>query len=387
MYPNWLFLFRDTKVCSLKAIFAFLRNLFQKYPKSFSLVEISVYAGVFVFYVWVVPFWFWGIYQLNIPFPEDLKILFLKLWHHTISAGLISLSLGLLFLLLSSFARRDSLKELGIRFDNIHKAGRECAITSLILIGLIAFVAISYLDQFHVGRFISYLTGFLKYISWGITQQFLLQSVILIRLRQIFGQKSIALFSTAVLFSIVHSPNVELMFLSFFFGLIVCILFLRNRNIITLGIMHGVLSMLFCSLLVPGLVKNYKVGPGRGNIEFVAYLSYNGGNVTAKASESVWVPMVATNKSTVSWDSKDKEHPVLISYHLFDAKGDLVEYNNVRTPFNRIIRTYDSALVDLKIDAPSKKGEYYVEVDIVKEKVTWFKNKGSKTVLIPLSVN
>jgi hypothetical protein len=44
-------------------------------------------------------------------------------------------------------------------------------------------------------------------------------------------------------------------------------------------------------------------------------------------------------------------------------------------------------MADLMVRAPSPKGEYYVEVDIVKEKVTWFKNKGSKTVLIPLSVN
>jgi len=290
MRPKWLWLFRDTKVCFLDVIFSFLENLVQRYPKFFSLIELSVYAGVFVFNVWIVPFWFWGIYRLNIPLPEDLEILSRKLWHQTIPAGLISLSLGLFFLLLISFARKDSLKELGIRFDNIYESGRECAIISLILIGLIAFVAISYLDQLHLGRFTSYLTGSLKYISWGITQQFLLQSVILIRLYHIFEQKSIALFSAAMLFSIAHSPNTELMFLSFFFGLIVCILFLRNRNIIALGIMHGVLSMLFCSLLVPGLIKDYKVGPGRGNKEFVAYLSYHGGNLTAKASERVWYP-------------------------------------------------------------------------------------------------
>jgi hypothetical protein len=44
-------------------------------------------------------------------------------------------------------------------------------------------------------------------------------------------------------------------------------------------------------------------------------------------------------------------------------------------------------MVDLMVNAPSKKGEYYIEVDIVKEKVAWFKNKDSKTILIPLSIN
>jgi len=37
------------------------------------------------------------------------------------------------------------------------------------------------------------------------------------------------------------------------------------------------------------------------------------------------------------------------------------------------------------INVPPEAGEYYVEVDIVKERVAWFKDKGSRTVLIPLS--
>jgi hypothetical protein len=283
--------------------------------------------------------------------------------------------------------RRDSLKELGIRLDNISKSGRECAITSLVSIGVMTLASIPHLDQFQLNRFTSYLTDSLRYISWGITQQFILQSVLLIRLLQIFGKTSVALVSAGLLFSIAHSPNMKLMFLSFFFGLFVCILFLRNRNIFTLGIMHGVLSVLFCSFLVPGIINDYTVGPWRGDTEFVAHLNYNGSKITAKPSEEVRVPIFAINKSTAWWDSTDKEHPVFISYHLFDAKGDLIEYDNGRTPFHRIIRTDDSLMADLMVRAPSAKGEYYVEVDIVKEKVTWFKSKGSKTVLIPLSVN
>jgi hypothetical protein len=62
-------------------------------------------------------------------------------------------------------------------------------------------------------------------------------------------------------------------------------------------------------------------------------------------------------------------------------------YDHLRTPFEQILKTGDSAKVDLMVDTPLKRGEYYLEVDMVKEKVAWFKDKGSKTILIPLTTN
>jgi membrane protease YdiL (CAAX protease family) len=372
-----------------------LNRFFKKYPKAFFCMELAVYTGLFVLNVWIVPFWLWGIYRLNIAFPEGLKPLFYKLWHGTVDVGFISVTFGLLFFMLSSLIRQDSLKELGIRFDNLYKSGRECTIISLISIVTILFFSIFYSNKSYPQGVISYLGVFSKYTPWGIAkriteglaQQFLLQSVFLIRFLQIFGKKSISLLIAAMLFSLAHSPNIRLMFLSFFFGLIVCILFLRNRNILTLGIMHGVLSMVFISFLVPGLVGDFKIGPWRGNTEFIASIDYSGRHIETKPSKTIIIPVSVTNKSTATWDSKDKDHPVFISYHLLNTKGEMVQHDNIRTSFNKRIGTDESVRVDLMINTPSKKGEYYLEVDMVKEKVAWFKNKGSKTILIPLSIN
>jgi hypothetical protein len=372
-----------------------LKRFFKKYPKAFSCIELTVYTGLFTINVWVVPFWFWGIYRLNIAFPERLSILFYELWHGTVLVGLISIILGLLFYGLSFFVRQDSLKGLGIRIDNLYVSGRECAVFSIISIVTILFFSIFYSDKSSPHGVISYLGVFSKYTPWGITkriiegiaQQFLLQSVLLIRFFQIFGKKSISLVSAALLFSLAHSLNIRLMFLSFLFGLIVCVLFLRNRNIFTLGIMHGVLSMLFISFLVPGLVDDFKIGPWRGNTKYIASIGYNGRHIETKPFNTIVVPISVINKSTATWDSKDKDHPVFISYHLLNAKGEMLEYDNIRTSFNKKIETDESMMVNLVVNSPSKKGEYYLEVDIVKEKVSWFKNKGSKTICIPLSIN
>jgi hypothetical protein len=132
---------------------------------------------------------------------------------------------------------------------------------------------------------------------------------------------------------------------------------------------------------------DFKIGPWRGNTEFVASIDYNGRSIQTNPYQAISIPVSVTNKSTVTWDSKDKDHPVFISYHLLNAKGEMVERDNIRTPFHKRIGTDESVKVDLMVDAPSKKGEYYLEVDVVKEKVAWFKNKGSKTICIPLSIN
>ena len=369
-------------------------RLFEKYPKLFSFIEIAVYTGLFAFNQWIVPFWLWGIYRLKIAVPGSLVFLFYRLWHGTAIAVFISIILGLLFFIMSSLIWKDSLKGMGVRFDNLYKSGCECLIISLISTVIIVLFAITYSNKSYPHDFISHWAGFFKYTSWGITkkiveglaQQFLLQSILLIRFFKIFEKRSISVMSAALLFSLAHSPNIRLMALSFCFGLVTCVLFLRNRNIFTLGVMHGVLSMVFTSFLVPGLVSDFRTGPSRGNMEFIASIDYHGGKIETKPSKTILIPISVTNKSIVTWDSGDKDHPVFISYHLFSATGEMMEYDNIRTSLNKKIGTDDSVIVDLMVHAPSKKGDYYLEVDIVKEKVAWFKNKGSKTILIPLTI-
>ena len=355
------------------------------------MIELSIYSGIFVFNVWIVPFWFWGIYHLDLAFPEGLKILFYKLWHETFLVAVISYILGSCFLLISFLIRRNSLKELGIRLDNFYRSGRECAMICALLaiMIMIMFFSISYFGRFDFHSLSHHFKGFLEnplLIVQRIGQQFLLQSVVLIRFIQLFGRRSIAVVSATGLFALAHSPNTELMILSFVFGLICCLLFLRNRNIFTIGLMHIVLTVFLSSLIVPEVLDTMKVGPRRGSPEFLAEIEYNGDKIVTNPSEKKGIPIFVINKSIATWDSNHKDHPVFISYHLLDAKGDMVQYDNLRTPFPKVIRADESATVDLMIHAPPERGEYYLEVDIVKEKIRWFKSRDSKTVLIYLSV-
>ena len=376
-----------------------LRGVYERYPRYFSLSELVIFFGIFVIHLWITPFWYWGIYRLDIAFPEGLADLFFRVWQKKDLVRAIAVFIFASVFMLSLIIRRDSLKELGIRLDNLWESGRECLIALCILL-LIALAivltsphAFSF-DKYYDRGFTDFLIQFLPCILSGILQQFLLQSIVLVRALQLFKRQSVAVVTAATLFSLVHLPNIRLMVVTLLFGFLCYLLFLRNRNIFTLGIMHGVvhrvLAVLFYSLLVSGLgYYDYtmRVGPPRGFPQFCAYLDYKGGPLKAKPSEKLSVPISVVNKSTSAWDSGHKENPVFMGYHLLDAAGNMVEFENIRTSFNRLIEPGDSIVVNLRIVAPSEAGDYYVQVDVVKEKITWFEWKGSKTLRIPLSTH
>ena len=434
-----------SRVKKASGILSLLEEGYRKHPRSFSLIELAIYTGIFAFYMWVIPFWFWGIYRLDLAVPKTLETLFYFLWRETELASVMVAMLGLCFFALTFLIRNDSLKKLGIRFDNLRASGRECFVIFLILACMILLGFILYSDTFSPHSSVFYLRKFYQ----GVIQQFLLQSVVLLSFLRIFGKRStpsppgseargmppglsvstepveslrvgrlaevsgrrlradterrflprfekeglspwkvpISVVSTAVLFSLAHLPNLRLMILTFFFGGIGCVLFLRNRNLFTLGMMHGFLSVLFSSLLVPGLIYDFRIGPWTGSSKLFAQIDYDGGRIEANPSKQIVIPIFVINKGKEIWDSKDIKHPVLIGYHILDENGEMMVYENNRTSFDKVMRSEDSARVDLIVYTPPKKGEYTLEVDVVKEKISWFKDKGTKTKRIPLTVN
>jgi hypothetical protein len=167
-----------------------------------------------------------------------------------------------LFVFISSFfVHEDTLKELGIRVDNLRGSLRETSIATLFGVAVIVAIFMFYRDTYkphYPGRL---LAGFAGYFFWGTVQQFILNSFLYIRLKKLVGNSLLAIVCAAAVFSLIHAPNMGLMFFSGFGGLLCCYLFSRNRNIFPLGIMQGALAMLALWLLVPGLLKDYALGP------------------------------------------------------------------------------------------------------------------------------
>jgi membrane protease YdiL (CAAX protease family) len=100
------------------------------------------------------------------------------------------------------------------------------------------------------------------YAVWALLQEFLLLDFFLLRLLRLLPQKLAAMLVTVGLFTLAHVPNPVLMPLVVVWGLIACVMFLRYRNVYTLGLAHAILGICV-AITVPGTVDhNMRVGLG-----------------------------------------------------------------------------------------------------------------------------
>ncbi|MBN2408331.1 MAG: hypothetical protein JXE07_01230 [Candidatus Aminicenantes bacterium] len=85
------------------------------------------------------------------------------------------------------------------------------------------------------------------------------------------------------------------------------------------------------------------------------------------------------------WSSRGRD-PVFVSYHVLDNEGKNLRFDNARTSLPRVLRPGEEIGLSLRVKAPLDKGDYHVEIDLVREGRAWFKDSGTKTLVIPLLV-
>jgi len=364
-----------------------LRASYKRNIKVHGITEILILLGIYFFNLWFVSFWFWGIYRREASVLEKIDRVFYAVWINSYNIAVISIIFSTIFLIYIFVMRNNSFKDLGIRFDNLKASAKECIIAGLIALIPIVVIFLFYIDDYEPHTFSGLMTYYAQYLGGGLAQQFFLQSFLFLSLKNIFKRNFIVIIFAAAIFSLMHMPNIPLVVITFFAGLTSCILFSRNRNIFTLGFFHATFAMIVYVTLCPGLISDtLHIGPKRGEIDFAAKIEYEGGTVCSKPSESISIPLSVVNKGLAVWDSKVDKNPVYISYHIFDSNGNLVQYDNVRTPFPKVIRRGESGSVDMSVDAPSRPGLYILEVDVVKEGVRWFGDADSLVLYIPLFV-
>jgi hypothetical protein len=110
--------------------------------------------------------------------------------------------------------------------------------------------------------FTRFLLGFASYGIWAFLQQFLLQDFFLLRLLRLVHAKAAAVAIAVGMFTLAHLPNPILTPAALMWGLISCLVFLRYRNLYTLGMAHAVLGITI-AITVPGQIDhNMRVGLG-----------------------------------------------------------------------------------------------------------------------------
>jgi hypothetical protein len=137
------------------------------------------------------------------------------------------------------------LRAWGFRADNLARASVLPALLFPVIAA--AFAVYAYL-QGHL-RFPPHaLPLFLLYPVWGIIQQFLALGIVVNNLGQIEGLRQRPVLVTliaAVIFGAVHADDLRLAAGTFALELVIVPLYLRDRNLWPLGVLHGWVGGLF----------------------------------------------------------------------------------------------------------------------------------------------
>ena len=115
------------------------------------------------------------------------------------------------------------------------------------------------------------------YVVWSFVQQFILQDYFLLRFLRLFRKPSWAIVMSASLFAIAHIPNPVLTVATMLWGLIACSLFLRYRDLYSLGFAHAVFGLSLAICIPAAVHHNMRVGLG--------YLRYHPNTPTVQRSQ------------------------------------------------------------------------------------------------------
>jgi hypothetical protein len=168
---------------------------------------------------------------------------------------------GFAFIVGTSLVRPELLREAGL--------GRRGFLPSLwvvivaLTLGAFAVMVARNLGTYHglysPPPFLIHISG---YLIWALLQQFILQGYVLLRLLRLGVGTGRAVVVAAVMFTCAHFPNPVLMPLTLVWGLLSCTLFLRYRNLYTLGLAHGILGICIAVTVPNAMQHHMRVGVG-----------------------------------------------------------------------------------------------------------------------------
>ncbi len=100
------------------------------------------------------------------------------------------------------------------------------------------------------------------YALWAFGQQILLQIFFLERLLRLLPGRRMAAFAAALIFALAHLPSPVLFPVTFVWGWVACLVFLRHHNLIPLAIAHAILGITVATTLPGSVTHNMRAGLG-----------------------------------------------------------------------------------------------------------------------------
>lgn len=115
---------------------------------------------------------------------------------------------------------------------------------------------------------------------------------------------------------------------------------------------------------------------------FKAVLSAVNPPATMNVGEQATLQVKLKNNSDANWPSvgdSDGKYQVKVGNHWLDQNSKPVVVNDGRTPLPADLKPGAEIELPLTITAPTKPGDYILQLDIVQENVAWSQDKGNTT--------
>lgn len=161
---------------------------------------------------------------------------------------------GLAFIAAVTFARHPTLHSLGLSFA---AKWRSWWVVALALASATVAVWIAWrLNTLHL-PFAEDHSWWLAalYVAWALVQQFILQDFFFTRLVRLLPSRSAAVAVAGLLFAVAHLPNPLLTVATLVWGVAACALFLRYRDLYSLGVAHAVFGLCL-AVTIPNTVHH-----------------------------------------------------------------------------------------------------------------------------------
>jgi membrane protease YdiL (CAAX protease family) len=165
------------------------------------------------------------------------------------------------WILLTSLFPRSTRELAGFKLSALRRSW--WIIATALVGGGVALAGASSIGTLHLpGRIEQLPMRLVGYVVWSFVQQFILQDYFLQRVRRLVTNTWVAVATAALLFTLAHLPNPLLTIGALLWGIISCALFVRYRDLYSLGIAHAVLGLCVAFTVPEALHHGMRVGAG-----------------------------------------------------------------------------------------------------------------------------
>jgi len=106
---------------------------------------------------------------------------------------------------------------------------------------------------------------------------------------------------------------------------------------------------------------------------------------TVSPGEQLTISVTVKNLSSEVWAASDKSGIALANRWL-DKTGKVVQWLDGRTPLSHDVAPHSLVKLDLTVNVPKKTGRWILDLDLVEEGITWFKDRNSPETQVQMIV-